>query len=100
MKTCSECQGMMKEFTNKTPEGVDYHYYKCSKCGEEIVDLKQLHQVAERYRILKNYHVKLSQWGLSLGMRFPKEIAERYKLKEEEEVVIIPEEKGMRIIPA
>ncbi len=90
----------MKNIASKTPEGVGYHYYKCAQCGEEIVDRKQLHQVAEKYRVLKNYHVKLSKWGLSLGMRFPKEIAERYKLKDEEEVVIIPEEREIRIIPA
>ena len=54
MKSCSECKGTMEEFTTKTPEGIEYHYHKCTKCGEEIVDMKQLHQVAEKYRILKN----------------------------------------------
>ncbi len=100
MKACSECRGTMKELASKTPEGIEYHYYKCGKCGGEVVDMKQLHQVAEKYRVLKNYHVKLSKWGLSLGMRFPKEITQRYHLKDEKEVVIIPEERGIRIIPA
>ncbi|HLC71796.1 MAG TPA: hypothetical protein VJI32_07330, partial [Candidatus Nanoarchaeia archaeon] len=70
MKSCSECKETMKEFITKTPEGIEYHYHKCTKCGEEMVDRTQLHQVAEKYRVLRNYHVKLSQWGLSLGMRF------------------------------
>lgn len=100
MKKCSECKGLMEELNSKTPEGVGYFYYKCKKCGEEIVDLKQLHQVAEEYRALKKYQVKLSKWGLSLGLRIPKELVTRYNLKENEEVAIIAEKKGIKIISA
>jgi len=90
----------MQELKAKTPEGVEYSYYKCKKCGEEIVDMKQLHEIAEKYRILKRYQVKLSKWGLSLGLRIPKELVEKYRLKEEGKVAIIPEKKGIRIIPS
>ena len=77
----------------------DEEVYKCEKCGEEIVDMKQLHEVAEKYRVLKRYQVKLSKWGLSLGLRIPKELVKKYNLKNEEEVTIIPEKKGIKIIP-
>lgn len=99
MKKCSECNGKMKELVAKTPEGVSYHYFKCNKCGEEIVDMKQLHNVAQKYREMKKYHAKLSKWGMSLGLRIPKELAKRYHLKDNEEVTIIPENKGIKIIP-
>ena len=98
MKTCSECKGTMKELTAKTPEGFEYSYFKCSKCGEEIVDMKQLHDVAQKYREMKRFHAKVSKWGMSLGVRIPKELAMRYHLEDEMEVTIIPEEDGMRII--
>lgn len=98
MKKCSECKGSMEELNAKTPEGIGYSYYKCKKCGEEIVDMKQLHQVAEEYRALKKYQVKLSKWGLSLGLRIPKELVARYHLKENEEVAMIAEKKGIKII--
>ena len=98
MIKCSECNGTMQELTDKTPENAAYSYYKCNKCGEEIVNMKQLHSVAEQYRSLKKYQVKLSKWGLSLGLRIPKELVEMYHLKDEEEVAIIPEKKGIRII--
>mgnify|MGYP001610322871 FL=1 len=88
----------MQQLKAKTPEGIEYHYYKCNEDGEEIVDMKQLHEVAEKYRILKKYNVKLSKWGLSLGLRIPKELVEKYKLKNEKEVSIIPEKTGIRII--
>jgi len=100
MKRCSECNGEMQELKAKTPEEVEYSYHRCRKCGEEIVDMKQLHEVAEQYVTLKRYQVKLSKWGLSLGLRIPKELVERYRLKNEEEVTIIPEKKGIRIIPS
>ena len=98
MKICSECKGKMVEKTGKTPEGISYNFYKCGKCGEEIVDVKQLHNVAEKYRIMKKYHVKLSKWGLSLGVRIPKDLIEKYKFKDE--VSIIPEEKGILVVPS
>jgi DNA-directed RNA polymerase subunit RPC12/RpoP len=100
MKKCSECGGEMKELTGKTPEGVQYHYYRCGKCGEEIVDMKQLHNVAQKYREMKTFHAKISRWGMSLGIRIPKELVKKYNFKDEEEVTIIPEEKGMKVMPA
>lgn len=99
MKICSECKNKMIEKTNKTPEGVNYKYFRCNKCGEEIVNMKQLHNVAEKYRIMKKYSVRLSKWGLSLGIRIPKELINKYKLTDKEEVSIIPEKKGILIVP-
>ncbi len=98
MKKCSVCSVVMGELKAKTPEGIEYSYYRCGKCGEESVDLKQLHNVAESYRILRKYHVKLSRWGLSLGLRIPKELVEKYKLKDDAEVAIIPEKDGIKIV--
>lgn len=88
----------MKELVAKTPEGFEYKYFKCEKCGEEILDMNQLHNIAEKYRAMKRFNVKISKWGMSLGLRIPKELVKRYNLKDDEEVAIIPEEKGMRII--
>jgi len=100
MRKCAECNGAMQELKAKTPEGIEYSYYKCKKCGEEIVDMRQLHEVAEQYRTLKKYQVKLSKWGLSLGLRIPKELVKKYNLREEREVSIIPEKKSIKIVPS
>ncbi|MBN2052925.1 AbrB/MazE/SpoVT family DNA-binding domain-containing protein [Candidatus Woesearchaeota archaeon] len=96
MKKCSECNSEMKEMKAKTPEGVEYKYYKCSNCNSEIVDMKQLHEVANKYREMKRYSAKLTPWGKSLGLRIPKKLAEKYKLKGE--VTLIPEDGGIRIV--
>ncbi|MBI3052006.1 AbrB/MazE/SpoVT family DNA-binding domain-containing protein [Candidatus Woesearchaeota archaeon] len=100
MKKCSECRGEMKELSARTPEGVEYKYFKCNKCGEEMLNMSQLHNVAEKYREMKRFHAKISKWGMSLGLRIPKELVKRYRLKDEEEVTMIPEKEGIKIIPA
>jgi len=99
VKKCSECNKKMEIMKGKTDEGVSYSYYKCNKCGEEILDMSQLHNVAEKYRTMKKYHAKLTKWGQSLGLRIPKELTKKYSFRDDEEVVIIPEEKGIKIIP-
>ncbi|HLD15021.1 MAG TPA: hypothetical protein VJB94_00375 [Candidatus Nanoarchaeia archaeon] len=51
-----------------------------------------------KYRAVKRYSVKLSKLGLSLGLIIPKDLIKRYKLKEEDEVTIVPEKKGIKIL--
>lgn len=99
MKKCSECGKTMKELVDKTPEGIEYKYFKCVKCGEEVLNMEQLHNVANKYRVMKNYHVKLSKWGFSLGIRIPKEVVNKYKFKDNGEVIIIPDEHGIKVVP-
>ena len=100
MKKCSDCGGRMEEKKSTTPEGFSYVYYKCAKCGEEILNLKQLHAVADKYRKIKHYRAKLSKWGNSLGLRIPKEISEKYNLTDENDVILIQEKDGIKIILA
>ncbi len=99
LKKCSECRGQMKELISKTPEGIKYTYFKCEKCKEEILDMNQLHTVAEKYREMKKFHAKVSKWGMSLGIRIPKELVQRYNFEDNKEVSIIPEDEGIRVIP-
>ena len=60
--------------------------------------MKQLHEVAERYRTLKTYRVKVSRWGGSVGIRLPRELAKHYHFKDE--VTLLPEKDGVRILKA
>ncbi|MBI5636143.1 hypothetical protein HY993_04240 [Candidatus Micrarchaeota archaeon] len=47
MKKCAQCGGNFVELNSKTPQGVAYRYFRCLKCGDEVVDLKQLHEAAK-----------------------------------------------------
>lgn len=99
MKKCSECNNEMKELKAKTPDGVGYKYFKCDNCGEEVLNMNQLHEVTQKYRIIKRYNAKLSKWGLSLGLRIPSELVKKYRLRSDKNVTIIPEKGTIKIIP-
>lgn len=98
MKKCF-CGGKITLRKGKTPEGVDYRYFRCDKCNEEFLDMEQLNEVAEKYRLMKKVHTKIGRWGLSLGVRIPKDLAKEYNLKENKEITLIPEKKSIRIVP-
>lgn len=97
---CSKCGGKSVERNGTMPDGVEYKYMGCTKCGEEIVTMGQLHEMAEKYRAMKKYTVKLSKWGESRALRIPKELAESYGLEKVSEVSLIPEKKAIRIVAA
>lgn len=50
MKKCSDCGNEMEDLEAKTPEGIKYDYFRCNKCGEEVLDITQLHSVAKKYK--------------------------------------------------
>ena len=99
MKKCNDCGKQMEEKEALTPEGIKYSYFKCNGCGEEIVNMNQLHAVADKYRMLKLYHAKITPWGQSLGLRIPKALVAKYHFKPDGEVAIIPEKHGIRVVP-
>jgi len=66
MKKCFDCGGICKQYQDLTKDGLTYNYYKCIKCGEDVLDIKQLHEVAEKYRQMKKHQTKVRKWGLSL----------------------------------
>ncbi len=98
MKTCFNCETIMEKKSRVLPDGMPFEYYFCSQCGDEILDMKQLHELAELYRKRKQNIAKLSTWGSSLGLRIPKELVQKYKLKPNNEVTFVPEEGSIKIL--
>ncbi len=48
-------------------DGVEFEAYHCIKCGEEIMDMKQLKVLTKKYRQLKNSkEITFAKWGNSL----------------------------------
>ncbi|MGV8171919.1 MAG: AbrB/MazE/SpoVT family DNA-binding domain-containing protein [Candidatus Woesearchaeota archaeon] len=98
MKKCSSCGKLTILKKANTKDGIPYEYYSCKYCGEEFLDMTQLGKVADKYGEYKRMKAKLSRWGVSLGVRIPKELVQKYNLKEKSEVTFIPEEGSIRII--
>lgn len=95
---CLKCKTKMREKTSDYEEGIPYSYWSCPKCGEEVVDMRQLHDVAEKYRNLKQYIVTVSKWGDSDAIRIPRELTKKYRLKTKQTVRLIPEKTGIKIV--
>ncbi len=98
MKKCADCGGKMEERESMMPDGISYRYFACTGCGEEILNMEQLEAVAMKYRLLKVYRAKMTQWGQSLGLRIPKKLVAQYHFKPNAEVSLIPEKEGIRIV--
>lgn len=82
------------------PNGIHYRYWSCEKCGEEVLDMEQLHESALAYRKLKKLpSVKISKWGNALAIRIPKEVVQKERLRAGETAIIRREKTGFRVIP-
>lgn len=100
---CPICKrGKMVVATDQFREdGVAYELYRCSKCGEELLDGKQLTALAERYRALRRAkEVSFAKWGNSIAIRIPGEMVKAYGITAGRHAIITKEKEGMRIIPA
>lgn len=95
---CIDCGTKMRVKKSETDDGIPYSYHACPSCGQKLVDMKQLHEVAQRYRELKQYQATVSKWGSSLAIRIPKELAKSHNLKENKQVKLIPEKKAIKIV--
>lgn len=82
-------------------DGIEFEAYKCSACGEEIMDMKQLKVLAGKYRKLRHAkEVTFAQWGNSIAVRIPSNIVEEYNLSVGKHGIMTKDKEGIRIIPA
>jgi hypothetical protein len=95
-KKCWECGAVMEETVGTDSDGISYNYWKCSKCGEDVLTMDQLHELAEKEKKLLT--VKISKWGNAVAMRIPKKIVETYNLVPGKEATIIPEKTGFKVV--
>ena len=81
-------------------DDIEFEAFKCSDCGEEIMDMKQLHVLANKYRKLsKSKEVVFAKWGNSLAVRIPNDVVQEYGLKSGKHGVMTTDKRGIKIIP-
>lgn len=79
-------------------DNVEFEAYKCSACGEELLDMHQLKDIASRYRELrKAKEITFAKWGNSIAVRIPVEIVQELKIKDGAHGLITSEEQGIKI---
>ena len=98
---CPICSGNMEKMKDTIKQdGVEFEAYRCIKCGEEIMNMKQLKVLADKYRELrKAKDIIFAKWGNSLAVRIPSEVAEEYQISAGKHGILIKEKEGIKIIP-
>ena len=82
-------------------DGVEFEVLRCPDCSEELMTMKQLKILANKYRELrKAKEITFSKWGNSLAVRIPNEIAEELRITEGKHGTLTKEKNGIKIIPA
>ena len=99
--TCPICKGEMKLMKDVIKEdNVEFNAYKCTKCGEELMDMKQLRNLTKEYRKLKDAQkIKFTQWGNSIAVRNSKSYLNDLGVHKGDTGLMYKEGNEIRIIP-
>ena len=81
-------------------DGIEFEAFKCVSCGEEIMTMKQLKVLADRYRRLRSAkEITFAKWGNSIAVRIPSDITKEYKITPGKQGILIKDKKSIKIIP-
>ncbi|HZX20582.1 MAG TPA: YgiT-type zinc finger protein [archaeon] len=102
---CPVCNGgaVLKKATTKLFNGLivlkDEPLYECMKCGEQFATGKMVDESIKRAKKAFVFNRQIISTGGSLGITFPSDLSEYYKLGKGKNVSIIPEnENTIKII--
>jgi len=97
---CPHCKKKMKKSTELIREdNIEFHAYKCAKCGEQLMNMKQLHNLASKYRKLKKaQEIKFTKWGNSIAVRISKKFVDELKIKPGKSAVMYKNGQELRIL--
>ena len=97
---CPKCSGSMKPVKGVIEEDeVEFNAFRCEKCGEELLDMKQLNKLASHYRKFKEAEkVVFAKWGNSIAVRIPSSYVKELKITPGKSAVLMKERNGLRII--
>lgn len=99
---CPLCSGLMQKVEDQIKQDkVSFAAYKCTSCGEELVNMEQLKELAHKYRELrKAKEITFARWGNSLAIRIPQEFAEDLAIKEGDHGLLKRSKEGLEIMAA
>ena len=89
---CGNCSGKMEKVKYDVGFGIVVDSYTCSNCHHNFTDEKILDRAMEKMREKMSIRVKVLKIGTGIGIRIPNEVATKMKLKNGQEVEIIPKE--------
>lgn len=99
---CPICnKGKMERIKDKIKQdGVEFEAFRCKSCGEEIMNMKQLKVLAQKYRKLRQAkEITFAKWGNSIAVRIPSDIVNDYNITSGKQGVLMKVKDGIKIIP-
>lgn len=90
---CANCDSQMKK-DFMSMEGMKVRAWKCPKCKEIVLHPEDAQKMLVFNKIKRGIPVKVGELGESLIIRFPKEVAEFYKISKGCEVVLKAENRN------
>jgi|SRR3989344_3977923 len=96
---CPLCSGVMKPVADKIEQDhVAFSAYQCTNCGEELLDMSQLKDLAKKYRELRRAkEITFAKWGNSLAVRIPQEFVTDLGIKEGSKALLKRSKEGLEI---
>ena len=81
-------------------DNIEFETFKCENCGEELMDGKQLKNLASKYRRLRMAKtVSFAKWGNSIAIRIPNEFIKDYNIRPGKQAMLIKEKNSIKITP-
>ena len=98
---CPLCKGTMKKIKDKIKQdGIEFEAFRCTSCGEELMNMTQMKSLAKEYRKLRlAKEITFSKWGNSIAVRIPSDIAEEYHITSGKQGIMTKDKDGIKIIP-
>ena len=98
---CPICKGKMEKIEDTIKQdNIDFEAFRCVSCGEELMDMKQLKSLAQKYRRLrKAKEITFAKWGNSIAVRIPNDIVNEYSITSGKQGILTKDKEGIRIIP-
>jgi|SRR3989338_9313247 len=99
---CPICKGEMEKIKDVIKQDrVEFEAFRCKSCREEIMDMKQLKNLAGEYRKLrKAKEIIFSKWGNSIAVRIPIEVVNEFNIRSGKHGLLTKDKEGIRIIPS
>ncbi|OGM03291.1 hypothetical protein A3K72_03200 [Candidatus Woesearchaeota archaeon RBG_13_36_6] len=97
---CNKCKKQMQKTKDVIKEdNIEFDIYECKHCGERLMDMKQLHQLANKYRKLKKaQEVKFTKWGNSIAVRISKNFVNDLKIRPGKAALMYKDGQELRIL--
>ena len=99
---CPVCKGKMEKVKDvMKQDGIAFDAFRCTACGEELMNMQQLKMLAQKYRKLRRAkEITFAKWGNSIAVRIPSEIVDEYHITSGKQGILMRDKEGIKIIPA